>query len=287
MDLKSEILAHLDVRALYHKELGELKNGRGDQALGLCPFHEDTRASLSLNLKSGLWNCKACSAKGDVFTFIKKKYGTDFKGALSILAQEAGIEIGQGNARRRGNKASRTAAQIVKTYDYYDADGVPVFQVCRTHPKGFFQRRRDGNGGWVNNLDGVVLVPYRLPEVLKAEMVLILEGEKDCDTLAELGLTCTCNPQGAGKWRAEYKSTLTISRSSSFPTTTARGESTSRTWPGTFIASRRASRWWNSRTCPRKVMSGTGSSGVEPKRSCWPWQIPRLSGLHRQSRSRL
>jgi 5S rRNA maturation endonuclease (ribonuclease M5) len=204
MDLKYEILAHLDIRALYHRELGELKNGRGDQALALCPFHEDTRASLSLNLKNGLWNCKACNAKGDVFSFIRKKYGTDFKGALSILAQEAGLEMGRGNGRRRGKKADKTAAQIVKTYDYYDADGVLVFQVCRTHPKGFFQRRPDGNGGWVNNLDEVVLVPYRLPEVLKAEMILIPEGEKDCDTLAELGLTCTCNPQGAGKWRTDY-----------------------------------------------------------------------------------
>jgi 5S rRNA maturation endonuclease (ribonuclease M5) len=203
MDLKSEILAHLDVRALYHKELGELKNGRGDQALGLCPFHEDTRASLSLNLKNGLWNCKACSAKGDVFTFIRKKYGTDFRGALHLLAKEAGIEIGRGNGRR-GKKAGKATAQIVKTHDYHDEDGVLVFQVCRTHPKGFFQRRPDGKGGWVNNLDGVPLVPYRLPMVLKAQQVFIAEGEKDCDALAELGLTCTCNPQGAGKWRAEY-----------------------------------------------------------------------------------
>jgi 5S rRNA maturation endonuclease (ribonuclease M5) len=199
MDLKAEILAHLDIRALYHKELGELKNGRGEQALGLCPFHEDTRASLSLNLKTGLWNCKGCSAKGDVFTFIEKKYGTDFKGALSILAQEAGIEN-----RRRGKNADKARSRIVKTYDYQNEDGILIFQVCRTHPKGFFQRRPDGKGGWVNNLEGVVLVPYRLPEVLKAELVLILEGEKDCDTLAEFGLTCTCNPQGAGKWRAEY-----------------------------------------------------------------------------------
>jgi len=204
MDLKAEILAHLDIRALYHKELGELKNGRGDQALGLCPFHKDTKASLSLNLKTGLWNCKACSAKGDVFTFIRKKYDTDFKGALDSLAQEAGIENARGNGRRRGKKEGKAAPQIVKTYDYCDEDGVLVFQVCRTHPKGFFQRRPDAKGGWVNNLDGVVLVPYRLLEVLKAEMVLIPEGEKDCDTLVEFGLTSTCNPQGAGKWRADY-----------------------------------------------------------------------------------
>src|ERR1019366_7944359 len=30
------------------------------------------------------------------------------------------------------------------------------------------------------------------------------EGEKDCDTLAVLGFTATCNPMGAGKWRDDY-----------------------------------------------------------------------------------
>jgi hypothetical protein len=231
MDLKSEILSHLDLRALYHKELGELKNGRGHQAMGLCPFHPDTRASLSLNVKTGLWNCKGCGAKGDVFTFIEKKYATDFKGALDILAQEAGLEMGRGNGRR-GQKAGKAAAQIVKTYDYYDEDGVLVFQVCRTHPKGFFQRRPDGKGGWVNNLEGVVLVPYRLPEVVKADLVFIAEGEKDCDTLVGLGLTCTCNPQGANKWRGEYNKHFKDKRVIIIPDNDAPGRSHAQTVAG-------------------------------------------------------
>src|SRR5262249_27188401 len=47
-----------------------------------------------------------------------------------------------------------------------------------------------------------------LTEALKAETVLIAEGEKDADNLRELGFTATTNPLGAGKWRDEYAETL-------------------------------------------------------------------------------
>ncbi len=78
----------------------------------------------------------------------------------------------------------------------------------RTDPKGFRQRRPDGKGGWLYNLDGVRRVLYRLPEVLKAGDVFICEGEKDAETLAGLGFAATTNPLGAEKWRDEYNETL-------------------------------------------------------------------------------
>jgi putative DNA primase/helicase len=97
------------------------------------------------------------------------------------------------------------AAKVVKTYDYQDQNGNLLFQVVRSEPKKFWQRRPDGNGGWINEIKSLPeLVPYRLPGVIKAEKVFIPEGEKDCDRLVQLGLTATCNPMGAGKWRDEY-----------------------------------------------------------------------------------
>ncbi len=201
--LKAEILSRLDFRALYAKELGRLKNGRGDQAMARCPFHGDTTPSLSVNLQSGLWKCFGCEAGGDVFAFIQKKYGTDFRGALALLAQEAGVDF-KGNGQRQRKGGGKAKRQIVQKYNYHDEEGNLIFQVCRTEPRGFFQRRPDGNGGWINNLEGVVLVPYRLPELLKARRVFTTEGEKDADALVALGLTATCNPMGANKWRAEY-----------------------------------------------------------------------------------
>ena len=102
-------------------------------------------------------------------------------------------------------KEDRTSRQrkIVATYDYHDQHGQLLFQVVRFDPKDFRQRRPDGNGGLIWNLDGVDRVPDRLPELLRAaptSTVFVVEGEKDCDALHEHGLIATTNPGGAGKW---------------------------------------------------------------------------------------
>ena len=80
-----------------------------------------------------------------------------------------------------------------------------LYRVCRGADKSFWQQRPDGNGGWVNGLDGVRQVLYRLPEVRAAaaagKAVWICEGEKDVDRLVVEGLTATCNP-GSGKTTA-------------------------------------------------------------------------------------
>ncbi|MEE9201815.1 MAG: AAA family ATPase [Dehalococcoidia bacterium] len=52
---------------------------------------------------------------------------------------------------------------------------------------------------------------YRLPELLAASpgaLVFVVEGEKDADRLASLGLVATTSPMGAGKWRDAYATVL-------------------------------------------------------------------------------
>ncbi len=96
------------------------------------------------------------------------------------------------------------------TYDYMDDSGALRYQTVRFDPKAFKQRRPDGKDGWIWNLKGVRLLVYRLPDLLKrnSETVFICEGEKDVDTIEELGLLATCNPMGAGKWRDQYATAL-------------------------------------------------------------------------------
>lgn len=100
--------------------------------------------------------------------------------------------------------AARREREIVAAYDYRDAGGKLVFQVVRFAPKDFRQRRPDGKGGWIWKVRGVEALLYRLSELLAAlersETVFIVEGEKDADNLAALGLAATCNAGGAGKW---------------------------------------------------------------------------------------
>jgi len=101
--------------------------------------------------------------------------------------------------------------QVVATYDYVDEEGELLFQVVRKKPKTFYQRRLDGNGGWINNLHGVRRVLYRLPGLLAADKdatVYVVEGERDADRLALLGLVATTNPGGAGKWKEEFSEFL-------------------------------------------------------------------------------
>jgi putative DNA primase/helicase len=74
---------------------------------------------------------------------------------------------------------------------------------------------RAGRTVWVesqHSLDGAYYqftecprVPYRLPQVLRAETVFLPEGEKDVHTLESWALTASCNSGGAGAgWRQEY-----------------------------------------------------------------------------------
>ena len=94
----------------------------------------------------------------------------------------------------------------VAVYDYRDEAGALVMQVLRFEPKTFRQRRPEGSG-WNYSVKGVRKLPYRLPELLAAPTdasVFIVEGEKDADRLAALGLVATCNAGGAGKWGADH-----------------------------------------------------------------------------------
>jgi hypothetical protein len=92
----------------------------------------------------------------------------------------------------------------VEMYEYVDESGDLLFVVARFEPKTFKQKRPDGNGGWIHDLDGVRRVPYRLPQVIEATKagtpVYVVEGERDVHSLEAVGLTATTAPMGAGKW---------------------------------------------------------------------------------------
>jgi DNA primase len=65
------------------------KNGRGWKLL--CPFHNDTDPSCSVDLEKGLFHCFGCGVKGDTIEFVKLYKHTDFKGALEVLKEYNGL----------------------------------------------------------------------------------------------------------------------------------------------------------------------------------------------------
>jgi hypothetical protein len=234
---KQSILDHFggDFTAFYAHYLPDLKGGKAN-----CPFHDCDSRSLSVDSKTGLFNCHftGCGASGDVFTFYQRKHDLngDFPATLRGIASDFGISANGAIPERPETSANpgkpvntcpaekKASGRIVKTYDYTDAEGKLLFQVCRMEPKDFRQRRPDGNGGWIWNMDGIERVLYRLPEVLKADEVWIVEGEKDADSLAALRFTATTNAGGAGKWVPSYSEALAGKRCVFIPDQDKAGE---------------------------------------------------------------
>jgi 5S rRNA maturation endonuclease (ribonuclease M5) len=159
--------------------------GGGDEWKALCPAHDDHVPSLSLKEQDGKW-LLYCHAKC----------------TPEAICKAAGIEMSDLFSD------NHSAPIIIAKYDYTDENGLLLFQVVRYEPKNFKQRRPDGKGGWIWDLKGVQRILYRLPEVLEAESVLVVEGEKDSETGRKLEFVATCNPCGAGKWREEYSESL-------------------------------------------------------------------------------
>jgi hypothetical protein len=98
---------------------------------------------------------------------------------------------------------------LTKTYDYIDEHGTLLFQKCRyitsEGKKKFLQRRPTGKKDeWDYKLEDTPKVLYNLPSVLKAKAdgvpIWLVEGEKDADTLTQMGFVATTPPNGAGKW---------------------------------------------------------------------------------------
>jgi 5S rRNA maturation endonuclease (ribonuclease M5) len=175
----------------------ELKPAGKNFVTSGCPVtqHKPHHRPVTINTQKHLWHCNDCDRGGSIIDWIALQE--------NITAAAAMRELGGGR-----NGLEPVKAKLVKTYDYNDETGELLFQVCRFRPKDFKQRRPDGKGEWTWNTNGVPRVLYRLPEVIKANIVCITEGEKDADNLAKLGFTATTNVGGAGQWRDEYSEAL-------------------------------------------------------------------------------
>ncbi len=65
----------------------------GRNFAGRCPFHKERRPSFHVSPDRGTYMCFGCGEKGDIFSFVEKMDGVDFKTALEQLALKAGVEL--------------------------------------------------------------------------------------------------------------------------------------------------------------------------------------------------
>jgi DNA primase len=65
----------------------------GGQMMGLCPFHDESSPSFSVQPQDKLYHCFGCGVGGDIFEFVMEKEGLGFSEAVEALADRYGVEL--------------------------------------------------------------------------------------------------------------------------------------------------------------------------------------------------
>jgi hypothetical protein len=154
-----------------------------------CPCHEDSKPSFWVGYEGGQVRFK-CHA-GCEKDAIRKRLGLGWADLFDDSPH----------------------GEVVATYVYTDERGMPLFRKLRREGKKFqFQYQDPTTGAWVYGRGKAPHTLYRLPRVRQAiaagELLWVVEGEKDVETLEINGEYATCNPRGAAEWRPEYTEQL-------------------------------------------------------------------------------
>ena len=93
-DAKEQIRQAIDIVDLVGKYVPLRRQGAG--YVGTCPWHDDSRPSLQVNPSRQSWKCWVCDIGGDIFSFLMQREGIDFREALEMLAEQAGVDLRRG-----------------------------------------------------------------------------------------------------------------------------------------------------------------------------------------------
>lgn len=112
---------------------------KGDEYVGLCPFHSERTPSFYVNPTESKWYCFGCKQGGDVIAFSAKVNGTSYTKASQMLADKCGLEerfITPSSAEQIFRKVSRSKAkqntvrhEILdkKLYDMFQRTQIPLW----------------------------------------------------------------------------------------------------------------------------------------------------------------
>lgn len=167
----------------------------GNEFVGLSPFKNEKTPSFTVSDEKLFYHDFSSGKHGDVIDFLVEMRGLSFRQAVEELAAESGVDI---RAAPEPTKVKSAPMKPVCHYEYQDETGFPYMRVTRYEPKTFRQFHWDCDG-WANGKPKTGVIPYRLPEIIARpnDDIWLVEGEKDADTLAGLGLLATTAPGGA------------------------------------------------------------------------------------------
>ena len=96
---------------------------RGNNLIGLCPFHSEKTPSFNVNDNDGFYHCFGCGAHGDAISFIRNLEGKSFIEALETIADMSGLKIPLNNLENENifNEKRQLLEIISLTSSFYSS----------------------------------------------------------------------------------------------------------------------------------------------------------------------
>lgn len=213
----------VNFEVFYRQEGIEPRQVMGDEWLCLCPFHDNHNPSFCVNVKTGLYVCYACGAKGNAYQFYAERHGVSVKEAQKML-----------DGDRKKEKVV-PEEEVRSWHQRLLASGAPLKYLLeeRMYSRETISRFQLGYDGSritipITTVDGVVVnvrkwdwrhrsrkkfLPYArgfnearlFPEKnLRHETLLLVEGEPDCILANQVGYAAITATGGAGTWKSDW-----------------------------------------------------------------------------------
>ena len=112
---------------------------KGNRYWGLCPFHAEKTPSFSVTPERNMFYCFGCHAGGDIFSFVMKRDGLNFREALEMLAARAGIKL-------VSTGGSREQEQSKKVIEVNQAAAEFYHQMLLSPPGGIVRKYLENRG---------------------------------------------------------------------------------------------------------------------------------------------
>jgi DNA primase len=129
-----EVIARTDIGALIGTYVQLRK--RGNDLVGLCPFHGERTPSFHVHPDRGFFKCFGCGVGGDAIAFVERIENVPFPEALRSLAKRAGVELEPEDPR-----AARVRSEKEAIYEANAAAAALFHRLLKSDPRA--KRARD------------------------------------------------------------------------------------------------------------------------------------------------
>jgi len=121
IDYVKIIKSRINIVDFISKDLRVTRSGSSIKAL--CPFHKEKTPSFTINENKDSYRCFGCGKAGDIFSYVMEKYKINFREAIKILANEAGVDISKSfnhyNSIKESSNNQKNYFEVLKNIATY------------------------------------------------------------------------------------------------------------------------------------------------------------------------